>query len=82
LYLIDETIPYSLEYYLGIKREDYEDEECNSCGGSEEEEDSEEEEHDKMPKRKKSGGVKKKSEDEIEKKNVRINCFKICVEER
>jgi len=68
LYLIDETIPYSLEYYLGIKRDYYEDEECNSCGESEE--DSEEDEHDKMPKRKKSGGVKKKSEDEIEKKNV------------
>lgn len=72
LYLIDETIPYSLEYYLGIKKEDYDsDDSDNEDEDNDEDDDSDDD--DKVAKRKKSGGIggtKKKSEDNIDKKNV------------
>jgi nucleosome assembly protein 1-like 1 len=54
--IVDEIIPYSLEYYLGVKiNDEYDDIEDLEVEEEDEEENDDEEEEDKGNKRKKKG---------------------------
>jgi nucleosome assembly protein 1-like 1 len=58
--LIEEVLPYSLEYYLGVKKEEH-DEEGELSQLDEEEEDDDESEEEVKPKNKKKNKAKKSS---------------------